>query len=29
MIIKDRSDLRDVAAEVANKMQDVMRVPVE
>ncbi len=28
-IIRDRSDLRDVAAEVANKMQDVMRVPVE
>lgn len=29
MIIRDRSDLRDVAAEVANKMQDVMRVPVD
>ncbi len=29
MIIRDRSDLRDVAAEVADKMQDVMRVPVE
>lgn len=29
MIIRDRSDLRDVAAEVANKMQDVMRVPVQ
>lgn len=29
MIIRDRSDLRDVAEEVANKMQDVMRVPVE
>lgn len=28
MIIRDRSDLRDVASEVANKMQDVMRVPL-
>lgn len=28
MIIRDRSDLRDVAAEVARKMQDVMQVPV-
>lgn len=29
MIIRDRSDLRDVAAEVADKMQDVMRVPLD
>lgn len=29
MIIRDRSDLRDVAAEVANKMRDVMRVPLD
>lgn len=29
MIIRDRSGLRDVAAEVADKMQDVMRLPVE
>lgn len=28
MIIRDRGDLRDVAAEVAEKMQDVMAVPV-
>lgn len=28
MIIRDRSDLRDVASEVARKMQDVMAVPV-
>lgn len=28
MIIRDRSDLRDVAAEVADKMQEVMRVPL-
>lgn len=29
VIIRDRGDLRDVAAEVAQKMQDVMQMPVQ